>query len=717
MMKEPELRAALASGPLTEGLADEIMATITSWVNHKETHDLGRDYVIRALAVRPFLPRYHDELLDALLRTTGLLPYAGEPTSIEDEILRQAHRVLDLEDGTVFHSLQLQVFSLIMKGANVVLSATTSVGKSMIIDAVIASGKFRNILVIVPTIALIDETRTRISSRFGETHAIITHPSQISDPTKRTVYILTQERVLARDDLNKIDFFVLDEFYKLDLRGEDERAVDLNLAFHRLTSAGAQFYLIGPHVEEVRGIKSQFDFVFIPSTFSTVALDVVTFGLPKDGDERPKKLVELARQLKTPTLVYCQSPSKAAEAALALLSSGDFSQREETSDAVDWLEQEFPQEWIVTQALRHGLGIHHGNVPRAIQQYMIRCFERRVIRILICTSTIIEGVNTVAENVIIYDRRLNNGNIDYFTFRNISGRAGRMRHWFIGKVFVLETPPEPQHVAVSLPIERQDQKTPMSLIFDLPNDDLTELSKSRVEAATQETSLSLATLRANRHLSVDAQRNIAADIRRDSAYSDTLNWRGMPENDGLVAACELIYGHIDNNGASLKGYQIFDGRQLAAVLTKLATSSSLRVFIDDRVANRRTGQSVSDAVDLSLRFLRKFVTYNFPRQLIAIQKIHADVLSRLGRRSRADYSLYAALTGSLFIDAGLYALDEYGIPPQTARRIGVKFKGLDTLDKALEVVSSINFENDSFHPFEKELIAELNFKSKGRVAN
>ncbi|MDO9427852.1 MAG: DEAD/DEAH box helicase [Methylobacterium sp.] len=717
MLDEPELRAALTSGGLTVALADEVMATITSLVNHKETHDRGREYVIRALAARESLPRYHDELLDALLRSTGLLPYAGEPTTIEDEILRQAHAVPELKDGTVFHSLQLQVFNLIMKGANVVLSATTSVGKSMIIDAVIASSKFRKLLVIVPTIALIDETRRRLSAKFGETHAIITHPSQRSNAAERTVFVLTQERVLARDDLGDVEFFVLDEFYKLDLQGEDERAVDLNLAFHRLTSAGAQFYLIGPHVEEVRGINSRFDFVFIPSKFSTVALNVTIFGLPKEGDARPRKLVELARELETPTLVYCQSPAKAAEAAQALLNSGDFHSRQETSDAVDWLEQEFPEEWVVTKALRHGIGIHHGNVPRAIQQYMIRCFERRIIRFLICTSTIIEGVNTIAENVIIYDRRLKTGNIDYFTFRNIAGRAGRMRHWFVGKVFVLETPPEPQHVAVDLPIERQDHKTAMSLIFDLPDEDLTELSRSRVEAASQEASLSLSTLKANRHIPIEAQRNIAAAVKQNSIYSEILNWRGMPDSDQLVAACELIYDYIDHDGASLKGYQVFNGRQLAAVLTKLATSPSIRAFIDDRVTNRRPGQSVSDAVELTLRFLRKFVTYNFPRQLTAIQVIHVDVLARSGRRSTADYSFYAALTENLFIDSGLYALDDYGIPPQTARRIGARFKDIDTLDKALAVIARLDLNSGNFHPFEKELLAELLVKPHGRFAD
>src|SRR3546814_7854466 len=74
------------------------------------------------------------------------------------------------------------------------------------------------------------------------------------------------------------------------------------------------------------------------------------------------------------------------------------------SSDLEWLRREYPEEWILTKALERGIGIHHGNVPRAIQQYIIRAFDSGEIKIIICTTTLIEGINTVAENVIIYDR-------------------------------------------------------------------------------------------------------------------------------------------------------------------------------------------------------------------------------------------------------------------------------------------------------------------------
>ncbi|NLS03484.1 hypothetical protein HGP14_08920 [Rhizobium sp. P32RR-XVIII] len=75
-------------------------------------------------------------------------------------------------------------------------------------------------------------------------------------------------------------FFVIDEFYKLDLRGDDdERSVDLNLCFHKLASAGAKFYLIGPHVDGVIGLASSYEYLFVPSLFLTVDENVASLGV------------------------------------------------------------------------------------------------------------------------------------------------------------------------------------------------------------------------------------------------------------------------------------------------------------------------------------------------------------------------------------------------------------------------------------------------------
>ena len=55
------------------------------------------------------------------------------------------------------------------------------------------------------------------------------------------------------------------------------------------------------------------------------------------------------------------------------------------------------EEWVVTRALKYGIGVHHGLVPKYIQNEIIGLFNKRILNVLICTTTITEGINTNAK--------------------------------------------------------------------------------------------------------------------------------------------------------------------------------------------------------------------------------------------------------------------------------------------------------------------------------
>lgn len=709
-MNVDEVRVAISGGSLSPEQTFDVLQAISGLANDKASQSTARELVIRMLDLgdrvrSDFLP-----LLDGLVRSVGLLPYADpfHNTSLDDYYLLEAHKAPIPGEDFLFHTLQLQIFRDLMAGRNVVLSATTSVGKSLIVDAIIGTMRHKAIAIVVPTIALIDETRRRLGRRFGSTHDIITHPTQQTDFRRPVVFVLTQERALARSDLKAVDFFVIDEFYKLEISEKDpERAVDLNLVFNRLAGQGAQFYLIGPNISAVAGIADKFDHVFVPSEFSTVALDIIQFDYADNSEERKEKLVELCNTLLSPTLIYCQSPPRATQLAEYLLERGEFEQTPSTAAAVDWLEREFPEEWVVTRALKHGIGIHHGNVPRAIQQYLIRAFDSGDIRVILCTSTLIEGINTVAENVIIYDRRVKTTGFNSFTFRNIAGRAGRMRKYFIGKVFVLEKAPTDEPMSIEIAVGKQDERTPTSLILDLDHNDLAPVSLRRLENIRAESPLSMETLRLNRHVPLDDQYAIHAEIVQDLIYlEDSLVWSDMPKPFQLLKVCELIHRHFD--GAALTRYGITSGVGLKAELDRLRHAESFRIYIDYRVLNRAYFQSVSEAVEQALQFMRRYVSYTFPRSLMAISNIQAEVLTRDGRKNVGDYALFAARSASLFINSNLFALDEYGIPLETARRLAIGDVPPETLDQALALIVAIDTSvTSTLHPFERDIIADL----------
>jgi hypothetical protein len=238
--------------------------------------------------------REYPDILNSLVRQVGLYPYLDMGSISErDALALEMHRpenFYEADDksnaqqsnaqrGYVFHKVQAEVFGRILDGESVILSAPTSFGKSAIIDALIESGKFQNIVIVVPTIALIDETRRRLS-RYRDTHKVITHASQV--PAERNVFVFTQERVVDYPELPSLDLFIIDEFYKLNPLADKERAATLNHAFYMLSKKAKQFYLLGPNIQAIPpGFPERFRCQFFRTDYSTVVTELTRITPPR----------------------------------------------------------------------------------------------------------------------------------------------------------------------------------------------------------------------------------------------------------------------------------------------------------------------------------------------------------------------------------------------------------------------------------------------------
>ena len=91
--------------------------------------------------------------------------------------------------------------------------------------------------------------------------------------------------------------------------------------------------------------------------------------------------------------------------------------------------------WSLISILSAGFGVHHGKFPKYIQKEILNIFNSGDMDYLFCTSTIIEGVNTNAKNVLIVNNSVGTRTMTSFALKNIRGRAGRYYHHFIGRVF------------------------------------------------------------------------------------------------------------------------------------------------------------------------------------------------------------------------------------------------------------------------------------------
>lgn len=706
-MTPEETRRSLDAPSRTPTQAFAILRSIALLLGQNPDDPTPQSLLIRALEHREDF-KDCSALLNALLRETGLYPYA-EPNelSARDRLAFEFHRPDGvLADGRfVFHRVQAQVYWRLMDGENVILSAPTSFGKSLVIDALIASGKYKRIALVVPTIALIDETRKRLS-RFSESYKIVTHASQPADLQRGTIFVLTQERVIERSDLNNLDLFVIDEFYKLDPNGGGaDRAAILNHAFYKLLKTTRQFYLLGPNIRAVPiDFQDRFEARLIVSDFVTVASDVRRVDLT--GGPR-EALVRLTRELDGSTLIYCQSPGSVRRVAQLMVERQVTPKEPAMTDVVDWVGHNFHPDWIVARALAHGIGVHHGRLPRALAQLQVRLFNSGALKFLVCTSTLIEGVNTAAKHVVIYDNKISKKPFDYFTYRNIQGRSGRMFRHFVGTVHLFHAPPQANLLDVDFPAFSQTDAATDGLLVQLDEEDLGGEGLRRVNSLKRQPELSMETIRANAHVDPQQQIDLARHIRqRAGELYPALSWRGEPSNDQIYRVCDLLF---DTLLAGAGRDVVRNARQLAYLLTQLRQLGAAGfILAQAQATDPRAPADPSDRVENALEFLRNWASFNFPRALTALERIQGEVFRSLGMPP-GSYTPFAIRVENLMLPPALAALDEYGLPLQLVARLERFVPDHSNLDAVIATLRRLDAIRLGFNRFETELLKEVQF--------
>src|SRR5690606_21401693 len=98
--------------------------------------------------------------------------------------------------------------------------------------------------------------------------------------------------------------------------------------------------------------------------------------------------------------------------------------------AVAYLSREFGNDWVGTRSLRAGAIVHHGDVPQETREVLEELVADRHIRMVMCTSTLAEGVNLPLRTMVLYSvKRSADGTAPVpmlaRDIKNLVGRAGR----------------------------------------------------------------------------------------------------------------------------------------------------------------------------------------------------------------------------------------------------------------------------------------------------
>ena len=238
---------------------------------------------------------------------------------------------------------------------------------------------------------------------------------------------------------NRIDLFIVDEFYKIIW---DNRSNILQNAIRQVSFYSNQSYYLCPNVKQFNEKSSKYQFLKniekVLIDFNTVALKICDLSYKKEKKEdRLKNILNENKNQKT--MIYVKSKSESREVC-KYIKKYTTTNNDELNNFSNWLKKYYWQDWDFANYLANGIGQHNAAMHRFIQQLQVKLFsENEHMNIMVTTTSLIEGVNTATKNIFIWNDSVANNKLTSMQYKNIIGRCGRMFKYFVGNVYLLES--------------------------------------------------------------------------------------------------------------------------------------------------------------------------------------------------------------------------------------------------------------------------------------
>lgn len=349
-------------------------------------------------------------------------------------------------------------------------SGPTSLGKSFIIKDALYDIVRRDelndhcVVILVPTKALIGQTAADLRNLLAEVPEVnvATYPSLpklLRQKYRRTIFVLTPERLLRylANPVREIDYLVVDEAQKV-IAKNDARS---SLYYHAIVEATRRFatklVFASPSIEnpelflELFGkatngaltvrertvaqqryfvdlvAKKQYYFSGLDSTSQEMGqapteTNVVDLVLTRSGDRK--------------AIIYINGSLKSAEFAMRLAAKRPVVTSDKVDELIKHVREYVHKDYFLGSTLSRGVAFHHGKMPQEVRERVEEAFSDpdSPIQFVVCTSTLLEGVNLPAKNIFVLSDKHGNSSFTKIDFENLAGRAGRLTYDFSGNV-------------------------------------------------------------------------------------------------------------------------------------------------------------------------------------------------------------------------------------------------------------------------------------------
>jgi superfamily II DNA/RNA helicase len=408
--------------------------------------------------------------LDKTGRSERSLPVNREIARIAKEAVQTTRR-----GDRILTDAQFQIATR-MRGTDYFsFSGPTSLGKSFILKDLIyevassAELNGRAIVMLVPTKALIGQTaadlRAALEGIDGVNVATYpTLPKYILSAYNKTILVLTPERLLKylSNPRREIEYLIVDEAQRL-IAENDARS---SLYYHAITEAVRRFAtklvfsspsIANPELflelfeKSTRGalavrertVSQQRYFLDLVNRQATFVSLLDSENHRVDNVRLEKSTPKLIRRLagRKQAIVYVNGSAQASELALTLAEGRPKIKDPRVDALIKFVREYVHPDYYLARCLRRGVAFHHGKMPQEIRERVeaLYAVTDSPLRLVVCTSTLLEGVNLPAKTIFVMSDMHGPRNFTAIDFDNLVGRAGRLTYDFSGRVVVVRT--------------------------------------------------------------------------------------------------------------------------------------------------------------------------------------------------------------------------------------------------------------------------------------
>jgi hypothetical protein len=547
------------------------------------------------------------------------------------------------------------------------------------------------------------------------------------------IFLFTAERVNEYSSFPKVDFLIIDEFYKLSAKRDDERSDSLNNAFqYLLNKFDCKFYLLGPNIDGIsEGFAKKYNAKFHKTGVSLVdnrTIDIYTpnkeqfdktthhrkNGFKEANEFKENLLFESLLSNGEQSIIYCSSPARVRNLSLKFknyLVVNEIKKKDQNLDVIEWINRYVSKDWSVIDLLEYEIGIHDGALQKHITSTVINYFNNKKINYLFCTSTIIEGVNTSAKNVFYFDSVKGiRTPIDYFDYSNIKGRAGRLMIHYVGNIFNFNPVPEKTKLTIiDIPFHDQLNISDEILIY-IPDENVINKESDQYRLLKELPESERNVFKKN-GVVINGQKSILGELRNSVlTHYELIFWEGIPTYRQLEYALTLAWNNLIKPGESISPMTL---KKLIKVTFDYGKDKQISQLIAGNFKylkglkenSQKTDSQIRDeAIMVSFQILKHWFQYKVPKWLSVINELQKFVCNEIGRRP-GNYLFYSSLIENDFIRENLAILSEYGIPSSAIRKLEQFIPANLSQDEVLKFVQQrelhnnrvfINYERNKF---------------------